>query len=112
MIENNQKNGIIFSSKHKKNDMSEHEELLMLRALVAKKAQELEASKRILAERDGFSAPSQSLMPFGRGGKRLLPCTQQIRSLPRCLAIVRTRENILKHFWKMIRFPLATIIVK
>ena len=32
--------------------MTEHEELLMLRALVAKQAQELEAGKRILAERD------------------------------------------------------------
>lgn len=32
--------------------MTEHEELLMLRALAAKQAQELEASKRIIAERD------------------------------------------------------------
>ena len=32
--------------------MTEHEELLMLRALVAKQAQELEASKRIITERD------------------------------------------------------------
>ena len=35
-----------------KNSMTEHEELLMLRALAAKQAQELEASKRIIAERD------------------------------------------------------------
>lgn len=32
--------------------MTEHEELLMLRVLAAKQAQELEASKRIIAERD------------------------------------------------------------
>lgn len=32
--------------------MTEHEELLMLRALAAKQAQELEASRRIIAERD------------------------------------------------------------
>lgn len=32
--------------------MTEHEELLMMRALAAKQAQELEASKRIIAERD------------------------------------------------------------
>ena len=32
--------------------MTEHEELLMLRALVAKQAQELEASNRIITERD------------------------------------------------------------
>ena len=32
--------------------MTEHEELLMLRALAAKQAQELEASKKIIAERD------------------------------------------------------------
>lgn len=32
--------------------MTEHEELLMLRALAAKQAQELEASKRIIEERD------------------------------------------------------------
>lgn len=32
--------------------MTEHKELLMLRALAAKQAQELEASKRIIAERD------------------------------------------------------------
>ena len=32
--------------------MTEHEELLMLRALAAKQAQELEAGKRIIAERD------------------------------------------------------------
>ena len=32
--------------------MTEHEELLMLRALAAKQAQELEASKRIITERD------------------------------------------------------------
>ena len=32
--------------------MTEHEELLMLRALAAKQAQELEATKRIIAERD------------------------------------------------------------
>ena len=32
--------------------MTEHEEMLMLRALAAKQAQELEASKRIIAERD------------------------------------------------------------
>ena len=32
--------------------MTEHEELLMLRALAAKQAQELEAGKRIVAERD------------------------------------------------------------
>lgn len=32
--------------------MTEHEELLMLRALAAKQAQELEASKRIIVERD------------------------------------------------------------
>ena len=32
--------------------MTEHEELLMLRALVAKQAQELESGKRIIAERD------------------------------------------------------------
>ena len=32
--------------------MTEHEELRMLRALAAKQAQELEASKRIIAERD------------------------------------------------------------
>ena len=51
-------------------------------------------------------------MPFGRGLKRLLPCTQQMKSLPRRLATARTRENILKHFWKMAGFPLATIIVK
>ena len=36
----------------RKNGMTEHEELLMLRALAAKQAQELEASKRIIAERD------------------------------------------------------------
>lgn len=35
-----------------KNSMTEHEELRMLRALAAKQAQELEASKRIIAERD------------------------------------------------------------
>ena len=37
-----------------KNSMTEHEELLMLRALAAKQAQaqELEASRRIIAERD------------------------------------------------------------
>lgn len=41
------------SIKHtRKNGMTEHEELLMLRALAAKQAQELEASKRIIAERD------------------------------------------------------------
>jgi hypothetical protein len=34
------------------NSMTEHEELLMLRALAAKQAQELEAGKRIIAERD------------------------------------------------------------
>ena len=32
--------------------MTEHEELLMLRALAAKQAQELEASKKIIAEQD------------------------------------------------------------
>lgn len=32
--------------------MTEHEELLMLRALAAKQAQELEASKKIIQERD------------------------------------------------------------
>ena len=32
--------------------MTEHEELLMLRALATKQAQELEASRRIIAERD------------------------------------------------------------
>ena len=32
--------------------MTEPEELLMLRALAAKQAQELEASRRIIAERD------------------------------------------------------------
>lgn len=36
----------------RKNGMTEHEELLMLRALAAKQAQELEATKRIIAERD------------------------------------------------------------
>lgn len=35
-----------------KNSMTEHEELRMLRALAAKQAQELEAGKRIIAERD------------------------------------------------------------
>lgn len=32
--------------------MTEHEELLMLRALAAKQAQELEASRKIIEERD------------------------------------------------------------
>lgn len=36
----------------RKNGMTEHEELLMLRVLAAKQAQELEASKRIIAECD------------------------------------------------------------
>lgn len=34
--------------------MTEHEELLMLRALAAKQAQELEASKKIIQKRDDF----------------------------------------------------------
>ena len=38
----------MFSSKHEKNGKTEHEELLMLRVLAAKQAQELEASRKII----------------------------------------------------------------
>ena len=46
-------NGKIVSVKNvRKTGMTEHEELLMLRALAAKQAQELEASRKIIEERD------------------------------------------------------------
>ena len=44
--------------------MTEHEELLMLRALAAKQAQELEAGKRIIAERDEKIRKQNSFLSF------------------------------------------------
>lgn len=81
--------------------MTEHEELLMLRALAAKQAQELEASKRIIAERDE-KIRKQNIRIDNRSRHFFMP-EKVIRSHPlrslrwmvscRCLNLYRNLQN-------------------
>ena len=71
--------------------MTEHEELLMLRALAAKQAQELEASKKIIAEQDD----------------RIRKQNIQIENMIQAVFCKHFLEKNAKYFWRMLHLQIG-----